>query len=405
MEIAESSFQSENTHHLVKCLMMLPIVLCFISIYLQDQTIALLLVLSAIIITIYIIYDLITRKNNIKILKSFLYLIGLILSSILLFTIIDLTSSFEGNKRISKGDVSNIGINELYQYDYSNTETCSNIDYKITDKKIINFIFDNVNKNIMINSSSTSVLVRFTLKNNQSYYFNVILSYEKYNELIDLLSKNKGYSDEVRKIDFDNIYGIGIRNNYYSNEESKKVINLIKENYKNVDLKKILNNKNEYTSNYTYYDIILYSYNGSMITKHINSSLISDLSNYVINLQNEDYIINIKNKNISINNIYAQNISQLFDEDIYNNNVNLVSSSNKVIYDFINQNIKQTVDLVNYDINDYAIFMVNNYDGYSYEKYVFILKDDNYNKLLEVLKYNIKEYLKENSSIYDKEVE
>jgi hypothetical protein len=394
MEIAEMTFKSENIHQLVKCITLLPFSLASISTFARTSSSISILIFGAIILIVYIVYDLITRRNNTHFMKSVIYFLGYILVSILIYISFSGIASFESSKKIKKDDISNIGIDPIASFDYYNESgEFSVLKYKIYDNEVINLIFDNAYKTIKIDSDAHQVALRLTLKNGKSYYFNMMLPKEEADKLFKLLDSRKDYVDTIKYIPYNDIYGVQIGTNYYKTSESEKVINLVRSGYKNKSVSDIVDSRYLSYANGIYENaLVIYIYDGGQKMYEV-SAIDSTLNNYIMNMQNENYITNIKNKNIDYN---KEQVSIGFasdnpDSQYYYNYVSL-TNDNEIMYEYVNNNIKENIDFSKYSEEEVINFTIgidtnprtnmNDYKIYT----VFLVKNDAYQDMMNHIK-------------------
>ncbi len=149
MEKSGESFIGEKTHLLVKGLTLIPFVIFAKEIF-EDSDFSEILLLLAIILVYWFVYDLITAKK-IRVRKNIL---GLVVSFVVLF------ASFEIGIAIEKALKNNIDIDDIeclvvcdnnYYYDYGNSISYAGVyeekeTYKITDKDDIKKVFEYIRK-------------------------------------------------------------------------------------------------------------------------------------------------------------------------------------------------------------------------------------------------------------------
>jgi hypothetical protein len=234
------------------------------------------------------------------------------------------------------------------------------------------------------------IATRVSLKNGSKYYFNVRLVKSEYDKLINLLDKDNKYTDEFKYIPYDNIYGVKVGDSYLKEKEtSKKIIELIKEGYKDKSLSDIIN--------HTYVDLdyvedttinYLSTYKKGIQTYTVNSYINPKLANYIMGIQNKDYIENIYSKNINVNRLHIWldlNKENDINRELYYN-FSRLDGGDEVIYRYINEKVTKEVDLSKYDKEDVVSFTVY-YGSKSY--HVFLPKDDSYDELFDLFKKEI----------------
>ena len=397
MEIAETTFKNENVHQLVKCLTLFPLCLGTLSIFNMTKEPISLWIMGTITVTIYVVYDLITHRNSGKFTKSVIYFLSLVLATIIIYFGVNIISGWESKKDIKQDDVANIGLsltNYLNYYENSNTDL-SIIKNKITDKEVMDLIFDNANKKIpYIDGKSRQIGLRLGLKNGVDYYFNIRLTEEVYNRLLSLMDKNSSYTESLKDIPYNKIYGVQLGGVYQEEEISKQIIKLIKEGYKNIKASDIINTTYVNPFESVHYRnsllISLYVYDDGIKVYQVNSMINPGLINYVVQMKNRQYINEIKNKKVNINYLVISMEIDYNDENA-SSHYEFLSNNQGLVYRYINDNIRSDIDFSKYEEDD--IVYINVYFKYenanSYQ--VYIPKDANYEKLLEQVKaYNQK---------------
>jgi hypothetical protein len=399
MELAETTFKSENIHQLVKCITLLPLSIVAIATFAKDASKIMLLIFMAVILIIYIVYDLITRRNNTHFMKSIIYFLGFSLVSILIYISFDFVSNFESSKKILKNDVFNIGIQPNASFDYYNNESDFNaLNYKIYDNEIIDLIFNNTYKTIETDDQSRYFAIRLTLRNDKSYYFNMRLPKEEYNKLLNLLGSKKDYTNNFKHIDYDKIYGVRIANNCYTVDKSKKVIDFIRQSYEKKPLNDIINSTyidyNSYSDGDT--SLILYVYNEGVKYYRISSNINPDLKNYIMQMQNDEYVKEegINKTKVLINTGFG---SANIDSQIYFDYLK-IDGDDEIIYKYINSNIKSDIDFSKYNSEEIIHFSValgdSINDDYNDIKIysVYLVKNENYQNMINYMKEEIEKH-------------
>lgn len=395
MEVAESTFKNENIHQLVKCITLFPLSLAAVIVFAEEASAITLWIMLAVIITIYAVYDLITRRNSGKFMKSVIYFLGLVLATIIIYLAFDQIGNFESSKVINKEDVANIGIVPNSNYGSNNIAANLNtLKYKITDPAIIAFIFDNIDKDISTKETSEQFAMRFGLENGSTYYFNIALVSDEYDKLLDMLDKNSGYASAFKSIPYDEIYGVKLGDNYINKKDSVKVVDLIKKGFEGKSVSDIvtatyMDYQNKYNS--ISYNLMntLYVYDNGISTYSVSTMINPELINLVLQTTNANYIENIKNKSININNLsFSFNLNEGTEDETYYYEFISNAENREVIYRYINDNIKSSTDFSKYDLNEIVSFTAWHNKVYQ----VFLIKDANYEKLFN----QMKEYVNEN---------
>ncbi|MDD2203100.1 MAG: hypothetical protein PHT75_01075 [Bacilli bacterium] len=393
MEVAESTFKSENIHQLVKCITLFPLALATISIFCLGGSVTGLIIMIAVTVTIYIIYDLIMRRNSGNFMKSLIYFLGLVLVTMLIYLTIDKITNLESSKIIEREDIASVGIAPSMYFDYNLKNNLDILKYKLEDSKIIDLIYDNNQRAIATKDLSTKFAVRFNLKNGATYYFNVAVTKIDYDELIKLLDKDQDYVKAFKSIPYDKVYGVKLGNSYLDDVKTKKVVNLIKEGYQNKTVSDIVDTSYiDYEAGYSYtYSLIntLYSYDGGVKTYNVSTMINPKLINYVMQTKNTLYIENVKNKNVNINQLSISIDFSKFEEiNDYEEFYHKFMSNPKnmeLVYRYINDNVKGDLDFSSYSEEEIIYVSVWVYDEY----YVFLPKDDAYDEMLQQIKENV----------------
>jgi hypothetical protein len=393
MEIAESTFKNENIHQLVKCLTLFPLCLGAITLFVDNREAIILWIMFAIIITIYVVYDLITHRNSGKFFKSVLYFVSLILATLLIFIGAEGISYFEANKIVNEYDIANIGIVPSIQLGQGNNDAdLSILKYKITNPSIIKLIFDNANKKISnVNELSKQFALRLGLKNGATYYFNVRLVEEEYNKLLSLLDKDNDYAEFLMEIPYNKVYGIKLGDTYLDKETSNKIVALIKEGYKDKKVSDIVNatymDFNDVSR--ARYNLInkLYVYDGGIKTYSVSTMINPKLINYVMQMRNNKYIKDIKNKNVNINQLDIA--FEFNNNEEINNYYKFVYDNQELIYRYINDNIRDNINFSKYAETDIVYITVYDRIFYNNMYQIYIPKDAAYDKLFENAKTDV----------------
>jgi hypothetical protein len=399
MELAETTFKSENIHQLVKCITLLPLSLVAITTFSKETSKIVLLIFAAVILIIYVVYDLITRRNNTHFMKSVIYFLGFTLVSILIYNSFDFLANFESSKKILKSYISNIGIQPNASFDYYSNEGDFNaLSYKIYDNEIIDLIFNNTYKTIETDDNSRYFAIRLTLKNNKTHYFNMRLPKSEYDRLLNLLASKKDYVDDLKYINYDKIYGVQFGNNNYTKDEASKVIDLIHKSYEEKDIIDVVNSTyidyNSYSDDST--SVMLYIYNKGVKYYRINSNINPDLKNYIMQMQNDEYI---RDKKLNKNKVLTSVAFSSNDSD-YQTYINYLSiyGDDKLFYNYINNNIKSNIDFSKYSSEEVIHFNVavgdninSNYnDVKQYD--VFMIKDETYQDIINDMQEEVEKH-------------
>ncbi len=297
MEENETSFKSPIKHYLIKSLTFLPV--CFLTYMIMEEfDLSGIIIAVAIAVIYYLVYDLITRKEIYRFLKSMFICIA---TFIIFNTGFYLFDKLNLETEVNIDDIKSISIVD------------DGLDFKITDRDYINRVFKSTFDYYGENTILTSVQI-----NNKSYFGYLNFKSE------DLAYKDKLYyeyqKEKIKEFDYDKIDYISL-NLSYSLPITKELKNLIKDaasNYQDLsgDALAIYNYKNH---KYEEIDIpisttkSLYKY----VVNYINTKSLKNfndkMSFYLIDRSNLfeeidvnlfDYIIN---KNLSEFKYYLDN--------------------------------------------------------------------------------------------------
>lgn len=387
MEIAESTFKSERIHQIVKCLTLFPLCLGAITLFNQEPSVTILLIMLTIIITIYVVYDLITRRNSGQFMKSVIYFLCLVLGTITIYITLHQISGFEAFKEIKKEEVSNVGIDLSHRFNnVGPNDDISILRKRITDKRIIDLIFENANRRMTSDIEGKKFAIRLGLKNGSAHYFNFTLLESEYNELLTLLDMDKDYKKAFVNIPYNDVYAVYLGGSLLDKTSSDKVIELVKEGYSDKSLSDIINSTymgmdaNEYNLSNS-----ICAYDGSIKIYNINTSINPKLSNYVMQTSNKQYIEKVKTASININQIHIS--MNLNDGELDNYKYDEGVNKNRVaLYRYINDNIKSDFDFSKTKLSDIVTFNIYAYNSVGRNYQIFLPKDDKFEEIFSKIK-------------------
>jgi hypothetical protein len=334
----------------------------------------------AIIITIYAVYDLITRRNSGKFVMSLIYFDGLLLSSVILYYGISGIGHLESSTVIGREDVRTVGISPSSYFGYSsNSVDLDVLKFKIDDSKVIDLIFKNANKKIAGSTATKPIAIRLNLKNGSTYYFDLRLNEKDFDQLLSLLDKNNDYVKTIKNIPYNDTYGLRIGEFYLNKKEGQPIVDLIKEGYQDKTVTDIvkatyLDYQNGYDVRYSLMNM-LYVYNKGIKTYSVSTMINPKLVNYVITTSNARYIKEIKNKGINVGHL---SISIIFSNNNADNNdfYQYIYDQSDQVYRYINDNVKSDMDFSKYTDDDFVSFEILDSIGNSSKFYrVFLPKD------------------------------
>ncbi len=327
MEVCETSFKSFNLHLLIKGLTLMPIV--FILYEIIDSSLISVIIFTALIVTYYFVYDLITRKSIAYLKKSLIWLIfTILLWSFYAFLVNDTNVFKKANNtlRISSNDVeyvrlqnSNVG-SENFDTDYYD------------DRDLINLVLNySYSSEYRLDSSDSHTTLIFTikLKDGSEYNTSILVPDTKYSDFIEKFSNISTVDEKVKDFNYDNVVALYINNEYITD---KNLISLIEDSASSITSSQYYNNTK---SNKFLGDSYLYAYANNNVEKYeINGLINSDITNYIIERANEKLqdalSIKFNNDRFYINITY-------FDSDIFNSDNSayyFVDNMSEELYNF-----------------------------------------------------------------------
>lgn len=383
MEYSEEGFENNYLHLIIKGLTLIPIIAVT---SMTEPSISEIAFILAIMIIYYLIYDLITNKK----VKFKIQIPAFILTCLLFYScfgLIKKNSESIETKEYKKDDIEAVSISGIspifYNYGYYGNNKIMNslnqMQYKFTDKNIIDLIYnctfeeyaidnpsndnglifdediipeetnlDYYNEDYSYETNSSKlyhnydnfIYVKYYMKDGKIAYKNVYTSTQKINEIANILIENESYINEAKKdiIINDKNAKITLQNIILNSEKQTEIHNQVNEFLsKNID--KVLKfNERNYKN---YLRIYFYRKNNVHIL-NIPMGIDDKLDNYIvkeINEQTKKYLNEIKNK---------KNISSNINYEVYENDIYSTYFSDKVIN---NQNLikyiinsKETID-------------------------------------------------------------
>jgi len=332
LEVSETSFKSIHMHNLIRSLTLVPIVfVCYVIMKEQDYIFT---VFALVIILIYyFIYDLVTKRSiqNIKISLAYFGI-----SVFILFTIF----SFADKRKLNDDYIKYSDI-EAISVDLSNYVSVDD-DSKIyiNDKKLISLMVSS-----MLDQGQgrvKHVQTYLKTKDNKEYKAIVRLTYDEYDEMINLLNASSSYVDHYKNIDMNLVYALKIGDKLYSKKEAKPYLDLISNSLKKMDLGEFLSLQEQYRYKLNDLSIKLYTYEDhDRREKFITGYIDYELLNSIVNANNmvlkedmkkdvsSDYLLYYKDSNVNDYSI-----------DYY-----VLRSAKNEIYNFIFSNILEKVDM------------------------------------------------------------
>lgn len=342
-EIAETSFNNDKIHLLVKCLTCIPFVIYLFEIVDNYQFDKLMSVFLLILLVIYYyVYDFILRrkvKNKSLSIGSFILTIVLVI----IFCTINNNIEIGNHKTYTNKDIEGMYVIPInYRYVYADSPKFETT-YR-NDKEYINLISKYLYNNQNNNNGNYNIIVN--LKVDGKYFRkNISVGKEDYQEIVDMTINDEKFIQEYRDINYDNIYNIKFKNRNIDRNDLSELIDLVKTSINKIDL-------NTYDEDRGSDEITLYLYENHRINLyHIPISINDDIVSYVIEISNRAFYKHIdKNK---FDRIY---ISSIEDREDFNY---VVSAATNELLEFVKKDYKN-----DFDANkEYLLLYLNN-DSY-----------------------------------------
>ena len=376
MEVSETSFKNIHTHNIIKSLTLVPIMALAYEIF-KTESLVFIIFILIILLIYYFIYDLITRKNITHIKLSLLYFVITIISLTCIYGIID--NYDKDNKVLKYTDFKEVSIN-LFGYTTNDSDKLY-----INDKKVINLIIKEMLSEREDNYTKY-LTVFLKTKDNKQYKNYLHISNEKYNELVNLLSKNKEFVNYYKNIDINNVYALKLGDKLYNKKEAQDYLKLINNTLNKLSFKEYVELTNKYNNMNEEYSIKLYSYvNHNKKERMISSYINYDLLNTIVDSNNKFLKENLTTE---IPNDYSLYYINSYIKDIEEIDYYVLRTAKNDIYNFILKDINNKVDMrkeyitlqININSNSYQ-FTTNNI-----EEFLNIL-ENNYNNIKDTDDY------------------
>lgn len=305
MENNETSFRNPKLHYFVKIITLIPI--SFICYLIFKETNGLGSIISIVIILIYsIIYDLITRKEIYKLLKSS----AISLASLVIFLgIYGLYDIKMNNNTIIIKDIKGLSI---YNINIVENKTYTVFNEKIKGKDLINTI---INETLDINTDIAGGRNYLNVKTSGNKRYNLGLYWSKNTEKILREIKRTEEISYFKNYDYDQINFTGM---YI--KPTKKLKELIKNTMTNI-------NEYSYDNNNFLLEVATYQ-NHKYETFYIMPNINKELDRYVMNERNKKAVNFLENKEVEfssdeefplLNYVLSKNITK-FSSYLNNNN-------------------------------------------------------------------------------------
>lgn len=327
MEVCETSFKSFNLHLIVKGLTLMPVV--FILYEIIDSSFISILIFTALIVTYYFVYDLITRKSIVHLKKSLIWLLFIILVWGSYAYLVNDTNIFKRNDdtiRISSNDVKYVKL----QNSSDGTENFDTDYYD--DRDLINLVLNySYSSEYRLDSSSsyTTLVFAIKLKDGSEYNTTILVPDAKYTAFIEKIASVSTIDEKIKDFDYEKTIALYINNEYVID---KKLISLIENSANSITSLEYYNNLK---SNKIFGDTYLYAYSNNDVVKYeINGLINNDITDYLIEKSNEKLqdalSIKFNNDRFYINIVY-------FDSELYNGDKSayyFVDNMSEELYNF-----------------------------------------------------------------------
>lgn len=350
-EVVETSFKSEAVHIFIRSLTTIPI-LCIYYIILKESFVGFsdlftILFLFALLIAYVIIYDLLTRKKITNIFKSLAALI-----------VVGIMVIFTGELAGKQEEI--LDVNDIDTIAFLDNNLSTGMGYTY-NRKIINYVMSIHMDNIFNEEGYYEYLnVRITMNDN-SYRFNIAVTLEQYNFIMNSLSEDKTYLSTSKKLNSDDVFAINLGEDvcYISSDDELygKLIDKFKNSSSVVGID--YNNDIFNTEMFVYND---YAVNTIKFNIYDDKELMQDILNY--------YNLKVKmafdNPDISIDSYYIGNFNV---ENYFSSYDYDYSEIDKFILDNLDEDVdinKPYMYIKFYSFSDYTdfyIFFTNNVDA------------------------------------------
>jgi hypothetical protein len=355
MEVCETSFKSFNLHLIVKGLTLMPVV--FILYEIIDSSFISILIFTALIVTYYFVYDLITRKSIAHLKKSLIWLIFIILLWCSYAYLVNDTNIFKRNNdtiRISSNDVKYVKL----QNSIAGTENFDTDYYD--DRDLINLVLNySYSSEYRLDSSSsyTTLIFAIKLKDGSEYNTTILVPDAKYADFIDKFASVSTVDEKIKDFDYNNTIALYINNEYMID---KNLISLIEDSANSITSSEYYNNLK---SNKFFGDTYLYAYSNNNVVKYeINGLVNNEITDYIIEKSNEKLqdalSIKFNNDRFYINITY-------FDSDIFNSDKSayyFVDNMSEELYNFACEYGTESFDstkpyaIISYEYNSNGLY-------------------------------------------------
>ena len=261
MENNEVSFKSNRVHAFVKGIILLPILLLSYQLIIHGNIGLILLFLWITLITgFYFLYDLITKKGIQKFFQTIKYLVITIIIVFLCAFVIELNSYNHKKIYLNTDNFEYIEVK-------SEQLALSDNDYpKITNKRIMNEIMKYTATHYLNQDEKTRpIQIEIKLKDNMNARYDMYLSEEDYNQLLENIKKSADYI-QYKTIEYRKVYAYDINELKATTDHEREI------------LKEIISklNKEEIETEGYFEYVNFYLYNQGKITTYTVPSYYSD---------------------------------------------------------------------------------------------------------------------------------
>lgn len=252
MEVNETSFKSNHMHMIVKSLTLIPIGILAVTMINEIDSFMAQLFILVIVIAYCLIYDLVTSKaiRNLKL--GAIYFVCTAIVCIGLYYGVEQINETKYNKsEIKLEDITSVAC-YVDEVDYANKYTDTKMDgVYLTTPRLLEIVKDNMQN---MSYKECNMRVHLNLANNERYMLNLYLSLEDYNEIVDILLKDKAYMKEYKNIEYNKVHLLAVNDFVITGEQLDVALEKIQKVLASVDL----NDAYELPNTYTTIDLKLY---------------------------------------------------------------------------------------------------------------------------------------------------
>lgn len=286
MEVCETSFKNNYIHNFVKSLTLIPFTILFYELS-KEADIIVVIIILALMFAYYLIYDLITKRSITNLLLNIIFFIGTVILSYTILLVSNELLTINTTKISKELKESNIKDVEILTNGYENFYR-TNIEKSIIikDNKMISKL---VNTNYINCNNNKEMIINF--KNGLRYKADICLDTNK--EIENALN------NELRNINFSNIYGLVL---------DEELLDLSNIKY----IKNSISNINKNPETFVYDTIEGYTYKDRKLTRYyFNPDMSKETKKIYVNAHNNKVLKDIDNFEIysaSLDNNYLNYI-------------------------------------------------------------------------------------------------